>query len=172
MDINDDVEFLKDSFQTVLKCDKKIIRNVLESLLCKFKNMGEYLYQKMYGYQHLFILLMVSQNCCNWQETIFISDQKERDENLAELVERLFSQFPNDNGILMVYFLNYLKLKPSEAVFLAANEPHAYISGGQYDWLNKTFNSCSEFYALQTVLKIWLAQTTLYELAWLQNLST
>lgn len=47
----------------------------------------------------------------------------------ADLVERLHSQFPYDNGILMVYFLNYLKLKPSEAIFLGANEPHAYLFG-------------------------------------------
>lgn len=29
----------------------------------------------------------------------------------------------------MVFFLNYLKLNPSEAIYLGANEPHAYISG-------------------------------------------
>ncbi|XP_060531233.1 mannose-6-phosphate isomerase [Cylas formicarius] len=47
----------------------------------------------------------------------------------AELVERLHQQFPYDVGILMVYFLNYLKLKPSEAIFLGANVPHAYLFG-------------------------------------------
>ncbi|VEN47473.1 unnamed protein product [Callosobruchus maculatus] len=48
---------------------------------------------------------------------------------LAELVQRLNSQFPCDNGILMVYFLNYLQLEPSEALYLGANDPHAYLSG-------------------------------------------
>ncbi|KAJ8984387.1 hypothetical protein NQ317_003535 [Molorchus minor] len=48
---------------------------------------------------------------------------------MADLVERLHKEFPYDNGILMVYFLNYLQLKPKEAIFLAANDPHAYISG-------------------------------------------
>ncbi|CAG9833930.1 unnamed protein product [Diabrotica balteata] len=47
----------------------------------------------------------------------------------VSLFDRLNCQFPNDNGVLMVYFLNYIKLKPSEAIFLAANEPHAYIYG-------------------------------------------
>lgn len=61
-----------------------------------------------------------------------IIDDGQRNECLAELVERLSSQFPYDNGILMVYFLNYLKLEPFEGVFLAANEPHAYLSGGSY----------------------------------------
>nr|CAH7769316.1 unnamed protein product [Callosobruchus chinensis] len=48
---------------------------------------------------------------------------------LSELVQRLDTQFPCDNGILMVYFLNYLQLEPSEALYLGANDPHAYLSG-------------------------------------------
>lgn len=47
----------------------------------------------------------------------------------VDLVKKLHSEFPYDNGILMVYFLNYLKLKPHEAIFLGANEPHAYLFG-------------------------------------------
>ncbi|CAG9771619.1 unnamed protein product [Ceutorhynchus assimilis] len=57
------------------------------------------------------------------------SDKTQRAYLHADLVQRLHSQFPYDNGVLMVYFLNYLKLHPSEAIFLGANEPHAYLSG-------------------------------------------
>ncbi|XP_066246373.1 mannose-6-phosphate isomerase [Euwallacea similis] len=57
------------------------------------------------------------------------SSKSERDFLCADLVEKLHSQYPFDNGILMVYFLNYIKLKPSEAIFLGANEPHAYLFG-------------------------------------------
>ena len=32
-------------------------------------------------------------------------------------------------GVFCVYLLNYIVLKPGEALFLGANEPHAYISG-------------------------------------------
>lgn len=60
-----------------------------------------------------------------------IPDANERCFLHADLVERLHSEFPYDNGILMVYFLNYLRLKPSEALFLGANEPHAYLFGGK-----------------------------------------
>nr|XP_023012378.1 mannose-6-phosphate isomerase [Leptinotarsa decemlineata] len=56
-------------------------------------------------------------------------DKPKREEYMADLVERLHSQFPNDSGILMVYFLNYLNLCPSEGIYLGANEPHAYLSG-------------------------------------------
>lgn len=44
IDINDDVEFLKESFHSVLKCDKKKLENVLDSLLRKFKHMGRYVF--------------------------------------------------------------------------------------------------------------------------------
>jgi mannose-6-phosphate isomerase len=46
-----------------------------------------------------------------------------------ELVIRLEKQYPADVGILSIFFLNYLRLAPGEAVCLAANEPHAYLSG-------------------------------------------
>lgn len=37
----DEVQFLKESFHSVLTCDKKRMENVLVSILDKFKNMGE-----------------------------------------------------------------------------------------------------------------------------------
>lgn len=47
-------------------------------------------------------------------------------EELALLLER---QYPDDVGVFASFFLNYIKLVPGEAVYLAANVPHAYISG-------------------------------------------
>lgn len=51
-------------------------------------------------------------------------------QDLVDLVLRLDSQFPGDVGIFCVFLLNYVHLKPGEAIFLGAGEPHAYISGG------------------------------------------
>ena len=45
------------------------------------------------------------------------------------LFVRIFEQFPGDVGTLAVFFLNYVQLHPGEAIYLAANEPHAYLSG-------------------------------------------
>ena len=42
---------------------------------------------------------------------------------------RLHAQYEGDGGVFCVYLLNYMVLQPGEALFLAANEPHAYISG-------------------------------------------
>lgn len=37
--------------------------------------------------------------------------------------------FPNDVGVLSIFFMNILQLKAGQAIFLAANQPHAYLSG-------------------------------------------
>jgi len=50
---------------------------------------------------------------------------------LSSLLVRLNKQFPGDIGLFCAFFLNYVTMKPGEAMFLRANEPHAYISGGR-----------------------------------------
>jgi len=42
---------------------------------------------------------------------------------------RLGLQYPNDVGVFSPYLLNTVRLAPGQAVFLAANEPHAYLAG-------------------------------------------
>lgn len=37
--------------------------------------------------------------------------------------------FPNDVGILSLFFLNIIRLEPGQAIFLPAKEPHAYLDG-------------------------------------------
>ncbi|KAM0786477.1 hypothetical protein ACM66B_001936 [Microbotryomycetes sp. NB124-2] len=50
--------------------------------------------------------------------------QEERD-----LVATLNGDFAGDIGIFCTFVLNIVHLKPGEAVFLKANEPHAYLDG-------------------------------------------
>ncbi|GBN46495.1 Mannose-6-phosphate isomerase [Araneus ventricosus] len=50
-------------------------------------------------------------------------------ESIHELFLKTYDQYLGDIGCFCLFFLNYLKLKPGEAIFLAANEPHAYLSG-------------------------------------------
>ena len=42
---------------------------------------------------------------------------------------RLYDQFPLDVGCFCAFLLNHVTLLPGQAVFLAANEPHAYLAG-------------------------------------------
>lgn len=48
---------------------------------------------------------------------------------LDMLLLQLDEQYPGDVGCFCVYFLNVVQLQPGEAMFLAANEPHAYLAG-------------------------------------------
>ncbi|KAF2269824.1 mannose-6-phosphate isomeras-like protein [Lojkania enalia] len=50
-------------------------------------------------------------------------------QELADLVIRLNSQFPGDIGLFVQFFLNYVKLDIGEAMFLKADDIHAYLSG-------------------------------------------
>ena len=50
---------------------------------------------------------------------------------LSELMVRLNGQFPNDIGLFVTFFLNYVQLLPGEAMFLKADDIHAYLSGGK-----------------------------------------
>ncbi|KAI4164441.1 MAG: hypothetical protein LQ342_002088 [Letrouitia transgressa] len=48
---------------------------------------------------------------------------------LATLIVRLNSQFEGDVGLFVLFFLNYVKLEVGEAMFLKADDIHAYLSG-------------------------------------------
>ncbi|EME49470.1 hypothetical protein DOTSEDRAFT_68288 [Dothistroma septosporum NZE10] len=48
---------------------------------------------------------------------------------LSDLMIRLNGQFPNDIGLFVTFFLNYVKLEVGEAMFLKADDIHAYLSG-------------------------------------------
>ncbi|KAL2257001.1 hypothetical protein VTK26DRAFT_785 [Humicola hyalothermophila] len=48
---------------------------------------------------------------------------------LAELVTRLHGQFGPDHGLFVLFFLNFVTLQPGEALFLRADDIHAYVSG-------------------------------------------
>ncbi|XP_071838288.1 mannose-6-phosphate isomerase-like [Apostichopus japonicus] len=47
----------------------------------------------------------------------------------GEIFLRLCKEYPGDAGSFVSYFFNVMTLKPGEAMFLQANEPHAYMSG-------------------------------------------
>ncbi|CCC13431.1 hypothetical protein SMAC4_06928 [Sordaria macrospora] len=48
---------------------------------------------------------------------------------LSELVGRLYGQFGADYGLFVLFFLNFVEMKAGEAIYLRADDIHAYISG-------------------------------------------
>jgi len=73
---------------------------------------------------------------------------------LADLVIRLNSQFPGDIGLFVFFFLNYVKLDMGEAMFLKADDIHAYLSGGMYLPLFR-FIGYGIFTPAQTLSNVW-----------------
>ncbi|KAL8885361.1 MAG: hypothetical protein Q9215_006782 [Flavoplaca cf. flavocitrina] len=50
-------------------------------------------------------------------------------QELADLVVRLNGQFEGDIGLFVLFYLNYVELEVGEAMFLKADDIHAYLSG-------------------------------------------
>ncbi|NWU66429.1 MPI isomerase, partial [Pterocles burchelli] len=57
------------------------------------------------------------------------AEGKETSGSNGDLLLWLHSQYPGDIGCFAIYFLNLVRLEPGEAMFLGANEPHAYLHG-------------------------------------------
>lgn len=67
------------------------------------------------------------EKCVSELSAIF--SQKKEDELLTKVFDHCNRYFPNDIGILSIFFLNIVQMRPGQAIFLAANVPHAYLSG-------------------------------------------
>ena len=71
---------------------------------------------------------VVSQQFLSLKERL--SDRTESEcSDLEWLFLRLAVEYPNDVGCFVVFFLNCFKLGRGEAIYLAANVPHAYLYG-------------------------------------------
>ena len=51
------------------------------------------------------------------------------DQDRAQLIAELDSEFPNDNGLLVSVLMNQVTLQPGQALFLPAGNIHSYLSG-------------------------------------------
>lgn len=109
---------------------------------------------------------------------------KDTSSSNGDLLLRLHSQYPGDIGCFSIFFLNHIMLEPGQAMFLGANEPHAYIYGGESTPLvllmffifstgrMRHFESFNPLKMLQTALSAWRAPTTPSGLASLPNTLT
>lgn len=49
----------------------------------------------------------------------------------ADLLKRLYADYPGDVGCFTIYLFNYITMQPGEAIYIGPNIPHAYLSGGR-----------------------------------------
>lgn len=57
--------------------------------------------------------------------------EKDVEKDVKDLVLELNKQYPGDVGVFCVFLLNTVTLEAGQAMFLGANDPHAYIYGGE-----------------------------------------
>lgn len=60
--------------------------------------------------------------------------------DILRVLDITSAHYPQDVGCLCALFLNYIQLKPGQAVFLKANEPHCYLSGDCVECMAKSDN--------------------------------
>ncbi|XP_032596376.1 mannose-6-phosphate isomerase [Drosophila grimshawi] len=48
---------------------------------------------------------------------------------LLDVFNTISADFPGDVGVLSLFFMNLVRLRPGQAIYLGANEIHAYLSG-------------------------------------------
>lgn len=83
------------------------------------------------GIRECFSILMKTQQsdvitCVSKLLTVF---ESKPDSLLKQVFATVNTDFPNDVGLLGLFFFNIVSLNPGEAMFLPANIPHAYLSG-------------------------------------------
>ena len=104
-DIEKNKKALQAAFSTLMKVDKSTIASAAKELVTSAEKEGE----KFAGG----------------------GGPSNGGQELADLVIRLNGQFEGDIGLFVLFFLNYVKLEIGEAMFLKADDIHAYLSGGE-----------------------------------------
>lgn len=59
---------------------------------------------------------------------------------LCQLFLKVYNFYPTDVGCIVAFLLNFVRLEPGQAIFLKANEPHAYLSGDCIECMAKSDN--------------------------------
>jgi mannose-6-phosphate isomerase len=82
------------------------------------------------------VLMHADVNLVKEQLQHLIARLQDKSDRVSSMVKTIHEQFPGDVGVFCIYFLNLLTMSPGQGVFLAANEPHAYLK-----YVNRTYNA-------------------------------
>lgn len=105
-DLDQNKRALQAAFSTLMKVDKSTIASAAKELVASAKKEGD----KFAGG----------------------GGPSNGGKELADLVIRQNGQYEGDIGLFVLFFLNYVKLEVGEAMFLKADDIHAYLSGGEF----------------------------------------
>lgn len=108
-DVESNKEMLREIFSKLMKADPDTVAPKAESMVKRFESESE-----------------LESEC---KSTSGSTNGVKVDADLAGLVCKIYSQFPGDVGVFCAFLLNVVDLEPGQAIFLRANEPHAYLQG-------------------------------------------
>ncbi|GAA5956886.1 hypothetical protein JCM3765_006630 [Sporobolomyces pararoseus] len=119
---------------TVPEFSAVIDSSVSSSFQSKFSSSAEVSEEdKKQGLKEMFTALMKADSELVKTQVSSLLSRLEDAEGISkeekELIKTLNRDFEGDVGIFCTFVLNIVRLKPGEAVFLKANEPHAYLDG-------------------------------------------
>ncbi|XP_014359243.2 mannose-6-phosphate isomerase [Papilio machaon] len=104
----------KDSLDGILKYEEGdsalVLKKVFDSLMSNDKT-------------------IVAKSLEKYIKRISSADESVKSALLFNTLQKLYSEFPGDVGCYAPYFMNLMHLRPSQAIFLKPNLPHAYLSG-------------------------------------------
>ncbi|KAJ4443892.1 hypothetical protein ANN_05679 [Periplaneta americana] len=101
---------LKNCFHSLMTCSKEEIETQLRALLTRLASLGRFLWVEVHSF-------------------VCAADESSLADQDTTLLQSLYQTYPGDVGCFCIYFLNHLTLQPGEALYLAPNEPHAYLKG-------------------------------------------
>lgn len=104
--------------KSVVSSNKQALKNLFEALMTQPADRVESLAKQLVE--------------CAKSSPAQFAGREHGGKKFADLIIRLDEQFPGDIGLFCAFFLNYVELQPGEAMFLQANDPHAYLSGGTF----------------------------------------
>ncbi|EDW96719.1 mannose-6-phosphate isomerase [Drosophila yakuba] len=79
-------------------------------------------YEKLMKTEESVIAKCISEIAKDYQKELKSND-------LLEVFTKVNKDFPGDVGVLSLFFLNLIRLQPGQAIYLGANEIHAYLDG-------------------------------------------
>ncbi|KAH8407186.1 hypothetical protein KR222_010115 [Zaprionus bogoriensis] len=105
-------EGVKRCYEIVMRSDEAAVANCIKEIAKKNKErMSSCCYDSLVYFTHIRLFLELKSN------------------DLLEVFESINADFPGDVGVLSLFFLNLVHLQPGQAIYLGANEIHAYVSG-------------------------------------------
>lgn len=96
----------------------------------------------------------LSHSCSNLLSNYNYSSFSSPQSTVDIVAVRIHDDFPGDVGVFCIFLLNYVCLDPGQAMFMPANEPHAYLLGGHSHFSKKQNNKKTNLHEYSSCFRL------------------